>query len=131
MNMPTKLPKDLLEEHVAKEMDVDSDDYLTRKNLINVRRKYVFEDGLSKISKATFMDRRPLSVKFADDDGKSESAVDSGGPTREFLRLAISGMYDSNIFSGSANSKVLVLNQEGNFGHHQGAVIIYGRDWGM
>lgn len=48
------------------------------------------------------MPSHPLSGKFADEFGKSEGAVDQGGPTREFLRLAISQMFDSSkLFGGS------------------------------
>ena len=57
------------------------------KNLINVRRKYAFKDGLEKMKRAKFNASHPLSVKFADGSGQSEGAVDRGGPTREFLRI--------------------------------------------
>ena len=39
----------------------------------------------NEISKrASFVPSRRLSVKFADDVGQSEGAVDLGGPTQEF-----------------------------------------------
>ena len=83
------------------------------KNLINVRRKCVFEDGMRKISRPKFQNTHPISVKFADDAGSSEGAVDLGGPTREFLRLALHGAFNSNAFCGQDRRKVVVLNQEG------------------
>ncbi|XP_046852630.1 G2/M phase-specific E3 ubiquitin-protein ligase-like [Xenia sp. Carnegie-2017] len=49
---------------------------------------------------------------FADEIGSSEGAVDLGGPTREFLRLAVSGAFSSNAFLGLPSKKVLVMNQE-------------------
>lgn len=83
------------------------------KNIINVRRKHVFVDGIRKIGRPNFEPSLPLSVRFADELGSSEGAVDLGGPTREFLRLAVSGMFMSNGFGGPGNNKVIVLNQEG------------------
>ena len=59
------------------------------KNLINVRRNHVLEDGIAKMSRSRFDPSQPLSVKFANELGSSERAVDLGGPTREFLRLAV------------------------------------------
>jgi hypothetical protein len=87
-----------------------------RRNLINVRRNHVFEDGIAKMSRAKFEPSRPLSVKFADELGSSEGAVDLGGPTREFLRLAVREAFSSNAFGGTSASKVIVLNQEGRDG---------------
>ena len=87
-----------------------------RRNLINVRRNHVFEDGIAKMDRAKFDPSRPLSVKFADELGSSEGAVDLGGPTREFLRLAVREAFSSNAFWGTSTSKVIVLNQEGRDG---------------
>ncbi len=100
-------------EHVKTEMLGRPHDAEVSKNLINVRRKHVFIDGIKKIGRPNFNASLPLSVKFAGELGSSEGAVDLGGPTREFLRLAIQGMFSSNAFAGPANRKMLVLNQEG------------------
>ena len=84
------------------------------KNFLNVRRKFVFLDGLQRIARPTFAPSAPISVKFPDEFGQSEGAVDLGGPTREYLRLALRQIYDSsNLFAGPQNSKVFILNQEG------------------
>jgi hypothetical protein len=83
------------------------------KNLINVRRKYAFKDGLEKMKRAKFNASHPLSVKFADGSGQSEGAVDRGGPTREFLRIAIRQMFNSKMFGGTDRNKVFLLDQEG------------------
>lgn len=96
---------------VGQPTDVD-----VRRNLINVRRNHVFEDGISKMDRAKFDPSCPLSVKFADELGSSEGAVDLGGPTREFLRLAVREAFSSNVFWGTSTSKVIVLNQEGRDG---------------
>lgn len=88
-------------------------DHDVAKNLINVRRNHVMEDGIAKMSRSKFDPSRPLSVKFADELGSSEGAVDLGGPTREFLRLAVQEAFSTNAFIGTASSKVIVINQEG------------------
>jgi hypothetical protein len=80
-------------------------------NLINVRWKHVLEDGIAKMSRSRFDPSRPLSVRFADQLGSSEGAVDLGGLTREFLRLAIQEAFSTNAFIGTATSKVLMLHQ--------------------
>ena len=100
-------------EHVKTEMLGRPHDAEVSKNLVNVRRKHVFIDGIRKIGRPNFKASLPLSVKFADELGSSEGAVDLGGPTREFLRLAVQGVFSSNAFAGPANRKMLVLNQEG------------------
>ena len=91
---------------------------MTLKNLINVRRSNVLQDGLNKISRASFVPNRKLSVKFADDVGQSEGAVDFGGPTREFLRLSIRELFESTIFGGDPGNKVLVPNVKGMSNAH-------------
>ena len=103
----------MLNKHVAKVMVGQSCDSEARKNLINVRRNHVFEDGTAKMARARFEPSLPLSVRFADEQGSSEGAVDLGGPTREFLHLAVREAFSTVAFSGSPSSKVIVMNQEG------------------
>lgn len=103
----------LLTEHVGLKMIGQPSDVGVPKNLINVRRKHVFDDGLAKMSRSRFDPSMPLSVKFADEMGSSEGAVDLGGPTREFLRLAIEEAFSSNAFVEVSSGKVIVVNQEG------------------
>lgn len=84
------------------------------RNYINVRRGHVLDDGISKMSRSRFNPKLPLSVKFAHDGGISEGAVDTGGPTREFFRLAIREMFQkSSIFGGAEGNKVLIHNIQG------------------
>ena len=103
----------ILKEHIFLKMCGLPSDPDVAKNLINVRRNHVLEDGIAKMSRSRFEPSRPLSVKFADELGSSEGAVDLGGPTREFLRLAVQEGLSTNAFMGTASSKVIVLNQEG------------------
>ena len=79
---------EILKAHVLSIMEGSPNDVGTPKTLLNVRRNQVFKDSLRKILSSSFKAVHPLSVRFADDLGNSEGAVDLGGPTREFLRLA-------------------------------------------
>ena len=99
----------ILEEHVSKEMVGFPTDPEVPKNLLNVRMKYLFLDGINKMSRSRFVPSDPLSVKLDNELSTSEG----GGPTQEFLALAISQMYSTTAFGGPPSSKVLVLNQEG------------------
>ena len=58
--------------------------------------------------------RRQFSVKFADDDGNSEGAIDAGGPRREFLRLLIKAANEhAGLFYGKLDQRVLFPNATG------------------
>jgi hypothetical protein len=103
--------KDILKVHCQKVL-VSSDDL--RRNYVNVRRGHVLDDGVNKINRLSFQPNLPISVKFADDDGNSEGAVDTGGPTREFFRLAVNKMFlKTSVFQGPDGNKVLVHNIQG------------------
>lgn len=79
-----------------------------------MRRKHYLKDALTKLAKPSFIPCRKLSVKFADDMGKSEGAVDLGGPTREFLRLSIREMFEtSGMFGGDDKIKAVLPNSQG------------------
>ena len=61
-----------------------------------------------------FSPRNQISVKFADSEGKSEGAVDVGGPKREFFRMLVkAATEESGIFIGSDGCKSLFLNSNG------------------
>ncbi|MEQ2201570.1 hypothetical protein XENOCAPTIV_014439, partial [Xenoophorus captivus] len=51
-----------------------------------------------------------MNVKFSDDFGKNEEAIDLGGPRREFLRLLIEALSMSPMFEGTDESKNLAMN---------------------
>lgn len=62
----------VLTEHVSKVMAGKPSDVDVSKNLINVRRKHLFADGIKKIGRSRFQASLTLSVKFADELGFSE-----------------------------------------------------------
>ena len=106
--------KDILKAHCEKVL-VSSSEYF-RRNYVNIRRGHVLDDGINKINRPTFQSNLPISVKFADDDGNSEGAVDTGGPTREFFRLAVNKMFlKTSMFQGPDGNKVLVHNIQGKY----------------
>jgi len=45
-----------------------------------------------------------VSVKFTDDSGTSEGAVDLGGPKREFFTLVLEWIVNSQLFCGTEKS---------------------------
>ena len=68
--------KDILKGHINDVMSLEDG-----RNYVNVRRGHVLEDAVAKIQKKKFNPKFPISIKFADDEGNSEGAVDTGGPT--------------------------------------------------
>ena len=53
----------------------------------------------------TCHDERRLTVRFSE-----EAGVDDGGPTREFMRLALKARRESPIFEGPDAAKMLAVN---------------------
>lgn len=53
-------------------------------------------------------------VKFTDDAGLMEEALDSGGPTREFLTLLMDTIKTRRVFEGKDNAKYLSFDSKGN-----------------
>lgn len=82
-------------------------------NYINVNRNKILDGALRAQNRSTFNPFNRLSIKFSDDSGISEGAVDSGGPTKEFLRLVVRGIVESSIFEGSKEKKYLAKNNTG------------------
>ena len=60
------------------------------------------------LQRAQFVPFRLLSIRFAGRDG-----VDSGGLTREFLRLALQALHSSSLFHGEENEKFVRLDYSG------------------
>lgn len=76
---------------------------------INVFREEIFDCCVRALQRKSFSPFNKLSVKFSDIEGKSEGAVDVGGPTREMCRLVINHIKDSRLFFGD-NEKYITLN---------------------
>lgn len=76
-------------------------------NIVNVDRDNVL-DCAFRLVQRRFKPQRPLSVRFTDEDG-----VDSGGLTREFMRLTMQAMEQSVIFHGAVNARFIRLEYSG------------------
>ena len=61
------------------------------------------------LTRKSFLPENKISVKFCDDIGTSEGAVDLGGPKREFFTLVLDWFRNSQLFCGSDNCKYLVM----------------------
>ncbi len=78
------------------------------KNIVNCDREDVLDGGLRAFARPTFDHTCELTVRFVGEDG-----IDSGGLTREFLRLAIRQLQQSSLFEGDINRRFLTLNDKG------------------
>ncbi len=75
------------------------------KTRLVIRRKHLFDDAFHKFRSGIDLNRY-LSITFS-----TESAVDTGGPLREFLRLLHASLFSNNtLFCGSGTSRVPTPN---------------------
>lgn len=79
------------------------------KNIVNVAREDVLDGGFRGFKRKSFNACHLLSVRFSGEDG-----IDTGGLTREFLRLSLSAIQKLSIFCGPVNSRNLSLDYKGN-----------------
>lgn len=73
----------------------------------NIARNFIWEGTKRALTRKSFQPSHRMSVKFTDDSGQSEGAVDWGGPMREFFTLVIQHIHDSSLLCGPENQKVL------------------------
>ncbi len=76
----------------------------------NISRNHIWEGTKRALDRKSFHPRNKISVKFTDDIGVSEGAVDLGGPAREFFTLVTEWLVNSQLFFGTETSKLLSLN---------------------
>ena len=100
--------KYVLQEINSKEVDEES------RSLINVRRSQVWVDSCRHLKKAKFNPKAAVSIKFADNSGASEGAVDVGGPCREYFRLLVRALnLEAGIFCGPEDNRIIFPNAAG------------------
>lgn len=75
----------------------------------NISRSHLWEGAVRGLSRKSFCPANKVSVKFTDDVGNAEGAVDSGGPMREFFTLIIEWMVSSQLFCGNEREKYLSI----------------------
>ena len=81
----------------------------------NVTRRNPLEGAVRAIHRKEFQPSNPVSVKFADDFGQAEGAIDEGGPMRELFRLILKEIKDSIAFTGDESVKIISLNAKGKY----------------
>ena len=79
-------------------------------SIFNISRNHIWEGTKRALNRKSFSPEKKLSVKFTDDIGQSEGAVDLGGPAREFFTLITEWLVNSRLFFGEATTKFLSLN---------------------
>ncbi|XP_048015482.1 G2/M phase-specific E3 ubiquitin-protein ligase-like [Megalobrama amblycephala] len=78
----------------------------------NINRVNVWDGALRGFRRSSFDPTYSLMVKFTDDAGMTEEALDSGGPTREFLTLLMDTIKTRRIFEGKDNAKYLSFDSK-------------------
>ena len=76
----------------------------------NISRNHIWEGTKRALNRKSFQPRNKISVKFTDNIGASEGAVDLGGPAREFFTLVTEWLVNSQLFFSVETSKFLSLN---------------------
>ncbi|MEQ2256320.1 hypothetical protein ILYODFUR_023056, partial [Ilyodon furcidens] len=76
----------------------------------DISRSAVLDGAIREFKRVSYNPHFSMNVKFSDDFGKNEEAVDLGGPRREFLRLLIEALSMSPMFEGPDKSKDLAMN---------------------
>ncbi|XP_051990890.1 G2/M phase-specific E3 ubiquitin-protein ligase [Xyrauchen texanus] len=76
----------------------------------NINRADVWDGAIRGFRRASYNPSHDMLVKFTDDEGTTEDAVDTGGPKREFLTLLMDCLRTQRIFDGPANRRFLTFN---------------------
>ncbi|XP_039633791.1 G2/M phase-specific E3 ubiquitin-protein ligase-like [Perca fluviatilis] len=74
---------------------------------LNINRANVWDGALRGFKRSSFDPTCSLLVKFTDDIGQTEEAVDTGGPTREFLTLLMDAIKTSRFFEGKDDGQYI------------------------
>ena len=83
-------------------------------NTVNVLRSDVLESAFRTFRRRAFDPNRRLDIVFVDTCA-GEGSVDDGGPCREFLRLLLKSIMESQYFVGPQNSRSLALDSLGMY----------------
>jgi hypothetical protein len=73
----------------------------------NICRSNICDGIFRGMTRKSFSPNKKLSVKFTDDVGLSEGAVDMGGPMRELFTLSVEAILSSKLFCGQEHSRLL------------------------
>ncbi|XP_034553486.1 G2/M phase-specific E3 ubiquitin-protein ligase-like isoform X3 [Notolabrus celidotus] len=81
-----------------------------KKCKFNINRATVLDGAIRGFKRGTYDPCHTISVRFSDDMGVPEEAVDLGGPRREFLRLLMEALPQSPMFEGEEGKMNLAFN---------------------
>jgi len=80
----------------------------------NINRSHVWEGVRRAVLRSSYTALKTISVKFTDDIGTAEGAVDEGGPRREMLQLTMEHLRNTScLFAGPSDHKHLNPLQHG------------------
>lgn len=79
----------------------------------NINRSAVLNGAVRGFRRLSYDPNKKMSVKFSDDRGTTEEAVDLGGPRQEFLRLLMETLAESDMFEGPEGHLNLALSSSG------------------
>lgn len=95
--------KDILAD-LARKIDLE------KISIFNICRGEMWQGAKRGLTRKSFSPFNKISVKFSDDAGSSEGAVDMGGPTREFFTLVLEWLTSSHLFCGPLEGKFLAFS---------------------
>ncbi|KAF1389896.1 hypothetical protein PFLUV_G00052290 [Perca fluviatilis] len=110
-----------LESHVASEctntksaqdvlLNLASQIVSNKKCRFNINRSSVLDGTMRGFKRLSYNPSYQMCIKFSDDLGIDEEAVDLGGPRREFLRLLMEALIQSPMFEGKDGKMNLGLD---------------------
>ncbi|XP_073729858.1 G2/M phase-specific E3 ubiquitin-protein ligase-like [Misgurnus anguillicaudatus] len=76
----------------------------------NINRAAVLDGAIRGFRRMSYNPNHKMCIKFSDDKGTTEEAVDLGGPRREFLRLLMEALSHSEMFEGHEGHLNLALD---------------------
>lgn len=77
----------------------------------NINRSAVLDGAIRGFKRVSYDPTFMMSIKFSDDLGRDEEAVDLGGPRREFLTVLMEDLVKSPMFEGRSNRVWLLIAQ--------------------
>ncbi|XP_041916321.1 G2/M phase-specific E3 ubiquitin-protein ligase-like isoform X2 [Alosa sapidissima] len=95
--------KDILEELASKIN-------FKMKSKFNISRSNVLDGAIRGFKRGSYDPHYNIMVRFSDDMGFPEEAIDLGGPKREFLRLLMDALSQSSMFEGEEGKTDLALD---------------------
>lgn len=83
----------------------------------NINRAAVLDGAIRGFTRVSYNPHNRMVIRFSDDKGRYEEAIDLGGPRREFLRLLLAALMHSSMFEGKEGNLNLALDSQGTKPH--------------